>query len=788
MHLAALFKYFKPNSNLSTPDCSPLMDATTTTMSDSFSVKISLLEGAGLHKTAPKVVTLQSSSTSTELLDLVCDNLGVPSSAKSSISITNASREKLDLGGKKTVSELGIKKQDRLIVAYTAPVEGRGRGAAKPPPTVAAKPPPVAVAGSSKQSRRSAALDARDRIVEVQKVHTKMARKESQKKNQQRKKNKNKSTTGSKRKSNKKIKIEGGGHQLSSGEYVPGAGGEKTKLPPCGNLMEGIVYALTGGMKEEVSKLHIENRANACVAAVDIGNYTIQIAKGGDNVETTGILLGKANDFRKEVGVSNGGSAGVGAAVCTSYKLGDNNFAHRRITDTPIVKRATVTYSKGIEGSGSHTEDDIEILPIEVVTRVLRDAYKEGVAATENAKNAPVGSRKDHRLTPALIAQVSRRVFWSLVHHCNGPGKSVADMLQELLPTLDWSYLNRNGRMTFMSEKAEQNWDQQQCKKSVQDLHKDEVSLGTRLDNRGAYNEVTGFLHTSYIALETAIEHQLYGGNDRDKELHNALKMLQLLTPKSEKASVNEGLYGEDDDEAEEAVEKENPLAHRCICRCRTYLDRCEKVLESNQLVGTYLDMLVKLVAGIRCSLVQDFDGVEGDELLETFRGLNLPKSAMSSMACFMGARRVASFLVEETFGHGAMLIASLSSVLAAREVDRASVEKDDKTMLENKKALFSDYWMGARYWLQESLSQNKDHIVEGELDGQSGEKETLYVIQRALGHLILLKGDVKKCETMALINNEDKKAVKKGEDGTKCDISKLATRLPSLLEKEEGV
>ncbi len=59
-------------------------------------------------------------------------------------------------------------------------------------------------------------------------------------------------------------------------------------------------------------------------------------------------------------------------------------------------------------------------------------------------------------LRPIAIAQMMPQIFWSIVSHCRpcseldpnieGYYLSVEDMLRQLLPNLDWSYLNRDGR------------------------------------------------------------------------------------------------------------------------------------------------------------------------------------------------------------------------------------------------------------------------------------------------------------------------------------------------------
>ena len=91
----------------------------------------------------------------------------------------------------------------------------------------------------------------------------------------------------------------------------------------------------------------------------------------------------------------------------------------------------------------------------------------------DNASSGGGGENADGRLRPVLIAQLSPRAFWSLVYHCSEGSTedrrptaaatarpSVEDMLRSTLPQLDWSHLDRGGRMRALSEKARENLNQ----------------------------------------------------------------------------------------------------------------------------------------------------------------------------------------------------------------------------------------------------------------------------------------------------------------------------------------
>ena len=129
---------------------------------------------------------------------------------------------------------------------------------------------------SDHKQTRKAVADARPIIAMEEKEYTKRMKKQSQKKSQQRKK-KTKSTPSAP-KSNKKIRIEGGGYELNSGNWIPGTSGGRGnwirrisgRSVPSGD--EGIVAALAGsGLKDEVYWMHSLNLGNSCIVAVDSG-------------------------------------------------------------------------------------------------------------------------------------------------------------------------------------------------------------------------------------------------------------------------------------------------------------------------------------------------------------------------------------------------------------------------------------------------------------------------------------------------------------------------------------
>ena len=99
--------------------------------------------------------------------------------------------------------------------------------------------------------------------------------------------------------------------------------------------------------------------------------------------------------------------------------------------------RLEVEYSKGLEGRGVYHEV-VDCIPREALEAVITGIYQ---------------SEERELLQGVTLAQVSPRVFWSLIHLCGV--QSVEDALQQLLPTLDWSHQTR--RKTTLSAKAKEN-------------------------------------------------------------------------------------------------------------------------------------------------------------------------------------------------------------------------------------------------------------------------------------------------------------------------------------------
>jgi hypothetical protein len=184
---------------------------------------------------------------------------------------------------------------------------------------------------------------------------------------------------------------------------------------------------LRAAMKGAVMKSYEVSRAQVRVTAVQNGDYHMERIKAGSVVDG-GVVLGVAND--------------------------DDNALRTTLYQ--------VSYGKGIEGRGTFSEQ-VEIIGLDALKSTIKTVYN-----SRTADNDEGGSDGREMLRPAAIAQMSPRMFWSLVFHCtraehpSSSSSSIENMLRETMPDLDWTHLDRGGRKRNLSEKAKENLRQEQ--------------------------------------------------------------------------------------------------------------------------------------------------------------------------------------------------------------------------------------------------------------------------------------------------------------------------------------
>ena len=146
-----------------------------------------------------------------------------------------------------------------------------------------------------------------------------------------------------------------------------------------------------------------------------------------------------------------------------------------------------ITYGKEMSKTGWQYIDRVSVLPLDIIKSVIENAYTSKTDDDDDfdddddddGNNNVIDTGKE-LLRPIAIAQTMPQLFWSVVSHCRPSSDSeyylpVEDMLRQLLPHLDWSFLNRDGRQQLLSEQARENLRQQKMTK----LNRDEWMLVT---------------------------------------------------------------------------------------------------------------------------------------------------------------------------------------------------------------------------------------------------------------------------------------------------------------------
>ena len=146
-----------------------------------------------------------------------------------------------------------------------------------------------------------------------------------------------------------------------------------------------------------------------------------------------------------------------------------------------------ITYGKEMSKKRGQYIDRVSILPLDIIKSVIENAYTSKTDDDDDYEdddddygNKNVIDTGKELLRPIAIAQMMPQLFWSVVSHSRPSSESeyylpVEDMLRQLLPHLDWSFLNRDGRQRLLSEQATENLRQEKMTK----LNCDEWTLLT---------------------------------------------------------------------------------------------------------------------------------------------------------------------------------------------------------------------------------------------------------------------------------------------------------------------
>eukprot|EP00956_Cyclotella_meneghiniana_P001552 scaffold1758_cov40-Cyclotella_meneghiniana.AAC.1 len=185
----------------------------------------------------------------------------------------------------------------------------------------------------------------------------------------------------------------------------------------------------------------------------------------------------------------------------------------------------------------------------------LRSAMKGAMVYNNRTSDDEEGDAMDGRemLRPAAIAQMSPRIFWSLVHHCtsNVPRpQSVESMLRETMPELDWTHLDRGGRKRALSEKAKENRRQEKRAAQSSAAHngQDEVMALEEIEDtimNGLDEQNGDDLRRKRLEALSRLDHENSAASDE----------WQLITPsEDDKDELVECIRAKNDDVNEEAA------------------------------------------------------------------------------------------------------------------------------------------------------------------------------------------------------------------------------------------
>ncbi|KAL3779245.1 hypothetical protein HJC23_010892 [Cyclotella cryptica] len=393
----------------------------------------------------------------------------------------------LDQNGKNNVGELGIRSSENVIVKITLISSDDNASATQSEKagkiSLISQETSAAISGRPKRAAAEAASSSFKDTIKAQNAMMKKERKNPSSSAH------NVGNTLKKVNPPKKIKMEGVGYRLSDSQAFPGSPVKKgtkqnnskqasdeplfrskddiatTLLSSLGNKSIGggnVGKFLRAAMKGALTKSYEASKAQVRVSAVENRDYEFGKIKGGSIVDG-GVVLGTSNDDT-------------------------NDMVRNDILGTSMYQ---VSYGKGMEGRGKFVEQ-VEIIGVDALKAVIETVYKsESVSDEANDEIEEKGKSEGREmLRPASIAQMSPRIFWSLVYHYNRDEEkrssdvshtlSVEDMLKSLMPQLDWSHLDRGGRKRVLSEKAKENLRQEKRATSKHSTANNDFEAGVR--------------------------------------------------------------------------------------------------------------------------------------------------------------------------------------------------------------------------------------------------------------------------------------------------------------------
>jgi hypothetical protein len=346
-----------------------------------------------------------------------------------------------DAAANRTLAHVGIQDQDRIAVVVvgvggvTSPKTRDNHNNVVPPPPTRTRP-----------LQRAAARAATDSFGDVIRAQDQLL----QQQQQQREHSKKRRALSAGRSSARTRKSS----KLAAADHHGGAGDGR-------RLRDGkklVVTTTTASANQKRAKKSSSSRNNAFQNEEDVSMALLNALNHNNNNKTlSASSSSSSSNNNKKVGqvlrgamkraIANRYEASRAVSKVTAVQSNQYTIQQQQQNDDETT--LFVRYSKGLEGRGMW-EETVDCISREALEAVIAAIYNSSSTTTER-----------EMLLPTTLAQVSPRVFWSLVwlYRDNPEVVTIEQCLSTLMPHLDWSFLHKRKRV--LSEKAMENKRQQ---------------------------------------------------------------------------------------------------------------------------------------------------------------------------------------------------------------------------------------------------------------------------------------------------------------------------------------
>lgn len=283
--------------------------------------------------------------------------------------------------------------------------------------------------------------------------------------------------------SSSKIRISGPGYRLSDGNDVSKTAKSDNLSPPKEIKTEGFGHRIsdhtTSYPTGKRNPLQPKRSTLVLKSTDDISSFLVQAfnrGSGGKPFKQIRAVYKMSLANMQEISQAHARvhAATLGQFFMAPVKSVDvdagtvlGSTFHQRREDDCVSHQ--ITYGKEMSRKGGQYVDRVSVLPLDIIKSVIENAYMSKTDDDDNYDddndeddNKNVIDTGKELLRPIALAQMMPQLFWSVVSHCRRSSESeyflpVEDMLRQLLPHLDWAFLNRDGRQRLLSEQAREN-------------------------------------------------------------------------------------------------------------------------------------------------------------------------------------------------------------------------------------------------------------------------------------------------------------------------------------------